>query len=119
MQGTLTAAYLKQTTLRGITLGGIWAGSGGDAAIERLLAFHQAKAERILGVAFCSKRVRTFPDSDQVFGDDYDMVGDVVPYVAASGTPSTYLVPIRFGPLRSLDRVRVFQGYNTDMPAAP
>lgn len=117
ISGTLTASTVRQTWLRGIELGTGWSGASADAAIEQLLAFHQAKAERILGVAFCAKRIRTLPETGLVLGEDYEVAGDLVPYVLPVGSPPQYVLPLRFGPLRSLDRVRVFQGYDTSVPA--
>jgi hypothetical protein len=117
--GTLDARYLRDTYLRGIDLGQAWQGPQGDAALERLLAFWQVAAERILGVSFCGTRVRVMPDATLKRGIDYEREVEPIPYMPPDGTPPSYRLYVRFRHVLTIDRVRLFQGWNYDASAPP
>lgn len=117
--GALNAQYLRDTYLRGIDLGAAWLGPSADLALERLLRTWLAVAERSLGVSLCGTRVRVMPDEAAIRGTDYEVEVEPLPYRAPEGTPPAYDLWVRFRHVRSIDRVRVFQGWDYDASAPP
>lgn len=109
--GALNAQYVRQTYLRGIDLGAAWQGPGATAAMERLLETQMALAERLLGVWFCRRRILTMPDTGQMLGRDYEIVGVSMPYVALVPGTETYALTLPFPQVQTVQQVRLFEGY--------
>jgi hypothetical protein len=117
--GELNSAYLRNTYLRGIDLGTAWMGSAGSAAMDQLLTEFLILAEGFLGVQFCSRRVKTLPDTDVLLGRDYDIDGVVLPYVFPGFTTTHYAVYLPLPDVLSVERVRLWEGDDGGLPPLP
>jgi hypothetical protein len=109
----LTGNVLRETYLRNIELGSGWQGPGADAALDRLVDLQVEAIQGRTGVLFKRKQVLTMPDA----GTSPDLQGTPIPYVAPTGQPPGYTLILPLQHVQSLDRVRLFEGY--DMSNAP
>jgi hypothetical protein len=108
--GTLNAAYVRTTYLRGINLGSAWEGPSGDAAIDQLLLSYLDEAQGKIGVRFATERVRTYPDPGLVLGVDYEIEGEPLTYFQVPYTAQHFVIPLPFAHIQSIERIRLFYG---------
>lgn len=104
----LVPAFLRQTYLLGIDLGEAWCGAHGDAAMQQFLNMAINDVQEKLGIRFARQRVVTDPDSDQVLGVDYDLLGERLMYFRPSTTVNHYAIPLPYAHVTSIERVRLF-----------
>jgi hypothetical protein len=116
---TLDRTTVLDTYLRGVNLGVAWTGSGGGAAIDQLIRFYTEMAEARLGVALCRRRVLTYPDAGVTQGQGYEVLGYPFPYLPPLPGASVYALTLPYPQVQSVERVRVFEGYDTGLPPAP
>jgi hypothetical protein len=111
LPGTLSAQHLRDTYLRGITLGSAWHGPSADAALETLLAQQLALAEARMAIQWKQWRVVTHPEATLVEGQDYDITGDLIPYVPPEPPEAPYyrLIP-GYTDVQAVRRVRLWRG---------
>jgi hypothetical protein len=111
--GMLTPSTVRNTYLRGITLGAAWAGSAGDMAIASLLALQISRAETLMGIHFHRYRIATLPDPTAVPGTDYDRQALPIPYTPVPPGMLYYPLTLHWHDVQAITRVRLFEGYDT------
>lgn len=119
LMGLLSAQTLRRNYLRGIDLGTAWQGGAADPSLEQLLLQQLSLAEWQMNVVFRTWRIKTGPDASEVLGQTYDVPGQYLPYVPPPEDAVDYALQLAYHDVRSVDRVRLFQGYDMSVPPAP
>src|SRR4029077_6023901 len=108
--GTLNATYIRDTYLRGVTLGDAWHGPSADAAITSTVQALIEEAQGKLGIQFARQRVLTYPDPGLVLGVDYEIEGEPLTYHRTRWDIGHFVINLPFANIVSIERIRVFYG---------
>jgi hypothetical protein len=117
--GTLSPQLVRSTYLRGIDLGAAWQGPSADAAITQLLLIEVARAESLMNIHFQRWRVATLPDPTAVLGQDYDVLGQPMPYTPITAPETLYRLQLTHHDVHAITRARLFLGWSTDPIPVP
>jgi hypothetical protein len=115
--GTLNVTYIRDTYLRGVTLGDAWHGPSADAAITSTVQALIEEAQGKLGIQFARQRVLTYPDPGLVLGVDYEIEGEPLTYHRTRGGMGHFVINLPFANIISIERIRVFYGNPLDQSA--
>jgi hypothetical protein len=117
--GALSAATVRDTYLRGITLGGAWTGPSGDRALNALLYAEVARAEELMGIHWQQWRVSADVHAYATASDQYDIGRQIIPFVPPDPTQTAYSLLLWHHDVQVITQARLWTGLTTDNPPLP